>query len=410
MPLPADHGTIGPFRLCQAAEVLLTAPSNRIAGRVHRFRPPTEETMSRYWSAVVHGLTPYVPGEQPKLDNLVKLNTNEHPYGPSPRALEAIRAATGPALRLYPDPNAEALKRALADYHGLRPDQVFVGNGSDEVLAHAFLALLNQAQPLWFPDITYSFYPVYCGLYGIRHETVPLADDYSIRADDYLPTPERRAGGIIFPNPNAPTGRLMTLAEIERVLAANPDVVVVVDEAYVDFGGKSAAGLVDRYSNLLVVQTFSKSRALAGLRVGFALGHRDLIEALDRVKNSFNSYPLDRLAIAGAVASVQDEAHFQECRLKVMATREVMATCLRALGFEVLPSAANFIFVRHPERDAAELAAALRERAIIVRHFRLPRIDQFLRITVGTDEQCGILIEALKDILGQCVCHPGGHH
>ncbi len=356
--------------------------------------------MSRYWSAVVHGLTPYVPGEQPKLDNFVKLNTNEHPYGPSPLALEAIRAVTGATLRLYPDPNAEALKAALAGYHGLRADQVFVGNGSDEVLAHAFLALLKQEQPLWFPDITYSFYPVYCGLYGIRSETVPLAGDYSIRTEDYLPGPGRRPGGIIFPNPNAPTGRLMPLADVERVVAANPEVVVVVDEAYVDFGGDSAIPLVDQYPNLLVVQTFSKSRSLAGLRVGFALGHPTLIEALERVKNSFNSYPLDRLAIAGAVASVQDEAHFQACRRKVMATRETLVTGLSGLGFEVLPSAANFIFVRHSTRDAAELALALRQRAIIVRHFRLPRIDQFLRITVGTDEQCSSLVDALAEILG----------
>jgi len=365
--------------------------------------------MSRYWSAIVHGLTPYVPGEQPRLDNLVKLNTNEHPYGPSPLALEAIRAATGDSLRLYPDPNAEALKASLAAYHGLRPDQVFVGNGSDEVLAHAFLALLGQEQPLWFPDITYSFYPVYCGLYGLRHVVVPLADDFSVRADDYLPGPGRRAGGIIIANPNAPTGRLLSLPEIERIVAGNPGIVVVVDEAYVDFGGRSACRLVDRYGNLLVVQTFSKSRALAGLRVGFALGHPQLIEALGRVRNSFNPYPLDRLALAGAVASLQDEGHFQACRQRVMATREALAVSLGALGFEVLPSAANFIFVRHPERDAAELAAALRQRAILVRHFRLPRIEQFLRITIGTDDQCRILVDALKELLGRCVCQPGGH-
>jgi histidinol-phosphate aminotransferase len=355
--------------------------------------------MSRYWSHVVHGLTPYVPGEQPRLDNLVKLNTNEHPYGPSPRALAAIQSAAVATLRLYPDPNAEALKTALAEYHGLRPDQVFVGNGSDEVLAHAFMALLNQERPLWFPDITYSFYPVYCGLYGIQSETIPLAEDFSIRAQDYLPTPHRRAGGIIFPNPNAPTGRFMTLADVEQVVAANAEVVVVIDEAYVDFGGDSAVGLVERYPNLLVVQTFSKSRALAGLRVGFALGHPALIEALERVKNSFNSYPLDRLALAGAVASVQDEAYFQESRRKVMATRANLVAGMAGLGFEVLPSTANFIFTRHSNWEAAELALALRQRAIIVRHFRLPRIDQFLRITVGTDDQCAILISALAELL-----------
>ena len=354
--------------------------------------------MSRFWSAVVHGLTPYVPGEQPKLDNLVKLNTNEHPYGPSPKALEAIRAATGDALRLYPDPNADALKAALAQRHGLQPSQIFVGNGSDEVLAHAFMALLKHDQALWFPDITYSFYPVYCGLYGVAHRKIPLTDTFEINVDDYLPHGDERAGAIIFPNPNAPTGRLLTLAEVERVVAGNPDAVVLLDEAYVDFGGESAIALVNRYPNLLVVHTFSKSRSLAGLRVGFAAGHPDLIEALERVKNSFNSYPLDRLAIAGAVASVEDEAYFQDSCRKVIATREQLVTDMQALGFEVLPSGANFIFARHPQHDGAALTAALRQRAIIVRHFKQPRIDQFLRITIGTDAQCQTLVQALREI------------
>jgi histidinol-phosphate aminotransferase len=355
--------------------------------------------MSRFWSAVVHGLTPYVPGEQPKLDNLVKLNTNEHPYGPSPRALEAIRGATNDALRLYPDPNADALKAALAKRFGVQAKQVFVGNGSDEVLAHAFMALLKHDKPLWFPDVSYSFYPVYCGLYGVAHQTVPLADDFSIRADDYLPRDGQQAGAIIFPNPNAPTGRLMSLADVERVLAGNPDAVVLVDEAYVDFGGESAVTLVERYPNLLVVHTFSKSRSLAGLRVGYAIGHVDLIDALERVKNSFNSYPLDRLALAGAVASVEDESHFQRSCRQVIATRETLVAQMQALGFDVLPSAANFIFARHPQRDGAELAAALRQRAIIVRHFKQARIDQFLRITIGTDAQCAALVTALGEIL-----------
>jgi len=358
-------------------------------------RPP----MSRYWSAVVHGLTPYVPGEQPKLDNLVKLNTNEHPYGPSPKALEAIRHATSDALRLYPDPNADALKAALAQRHGVKPNQVFVGNGSDEVLAHAFQALLKHDGELWFPDVTYSFYPVYCGLYGIAHRVVPLADDFTLRVEDYLPRDGQRAGAIIFPNPNAPTGRLLPLEAVERIVAGNPEAVVLVDEAYVDFGGDSAIALVDRYPNLLVVHTFSKSRSLAGLRVGFAIGHPDLIEGLERVKNSFNSYPLDRLAIAGAVASVEDEAFFQASCRQVVATREQLVAQMTALGFEVLPSAANFIFARHPGHDGAALAAALRQRAIIVRHFKLSRIDQFLRITVGTDAQCDALVAALREIL-----------
>lgn len=352
--------------------------------------------MSRYWSAVVGKLTPYVPGEQPRLPNLVKLNTNENPYGPSPKVLEALRAETGDSLRLYPDPNADRLKEAVAAYCGMTPKQVFVGNGSDEVLAHVFLGLLKHDKPVLFPDITYSFYPVYCGLYDVAFETVPLTEAFAIRPADYA----RPNGGIVFPNPNAPTGRALTLAGIEQMLAANPDSVVVVDEAYIDFGGESAIPLVAKYPNLLVVQTLSKSRSLAGLRVGFAVGHEDLIEALERVKNSFNSYPLDRLAIAGAVAAMEDRDHFEQTRQAVIRSREALVQELAALGFDVLPSAANFIFARHPQRDAGELAAALRARSIIVRHFRQPRIEQFLRITVGTDAQCQALVSALREILG----------
>ena len=355
--------------------------------------------MSQYWSAVVRGLTPYVPGEQPKIDNLIKLNTNEHPWGPSPRALEAIRAATHDGLRLYPDPNCDALKAELARHHGLQTSEVFVGNGSDEVLAHAFMALLNHPGGLWFPDITYSFYPVYCGLYGIPYRTLPLTEDFSIRVEDYLPRDGQAAGAIIFPNPNAPTGRLLSLTDVERIVAGNPQAVVLIDEAYVDFGGESAVSLVSRYPNLLVCHTFSKSRSLAGLRVGYAVGQPPLIEALERVKNSFNSYPLDRLALAGAVASVQDDAYFRESCAKVIATREALVADLRGLGFEVLPSAANFIFAQHPKHAGALLTARLRERAILVRHFKLPRIDNFMRITVGTPEQCQALVGALRDIL-----------
>ncbi|HMM54108.1 MAG TPA: histidinol-phosphate transaminase [Candidatus Desulfobacillus sp.] len=359
--------------------------------------------MSRYWSAVVRGLTPYVPGEQPKLPNLVKLNTNENPYGPSPKVLEALRAEIGDGLRLYPDPEAGRLKEAVAAHFGVAPRQVFAGNGSDEVLAHAFLALLRHEKPLLFPDISYSFYPVYCGLYGIGFETVPLAEDFSIRPQDYA----RPNGGIVLPNPNAPTGRALPLADIERMLAANPDSVVVVDEAYVDFGAETAIPLVAQYANLLVVQTLSKSRALAGLRVGFAVGHVDLIEGLERVKNSFNSYPLGRLAIAGAVAAMEDKDHFERMRQAVMRSREALAGGLAALGFEVLPSAANFVFARHPGRDAGDLAAALRARGIVVRHFRQPRIEQFLRITVGTENQCQALVAALREILGQSAPYRG---
>ncbi len=256
--------------------------------------------MSKFWSPFVKDLVPYVPGEQPKLAKLVKLNTNENPYGPSPKAIAAMQAELGDNLRLYPDPNGERLKQAVADYYGVQPNQVFLGNGSDEVLAHAFHGLFQHDRPLLFPDISYSFYPVYCGLYGIPFEAIELDQQFQIRVDDYL----RPNGGIVFPNPNAPTGCLLPLVAIERLLQAHPDSVVLVDEAYIDFGGETAIGLVDRYPNLLVTQTLSKSRSLAGLRVGLAIGHPELIEALERIKNSFNSYPLDRLAIAGAAVVI----------------------------------------------------------------------------------------------------------
>ncbi len=356
--------------------------------------------MSRFWSALVNELKPYVPGEQPKLEQLIKLNTNEHPYPPSPRALEAIRTATNDSLRLYPDPNADALRQALARRYQVRPEQVFVGNGSDEVLAHAFMALLKQERPLYFPDITYSFYPVYCRLYGVEAQQIALAEDFSLRVEDYLPRDGARAGAIIFANPNAPTGRALSLKEVERIVAGNPDAPVLVDEAYIDFGGESAISLVDRYPNLLVIHTLSKSRALAGLRVGYAIGDVALIEALTRVKDSFNSYPLDRLALAGAVAAVEDEEHFQRGCAQVIANREQLVAAMTGFGFEVLPSAANFIFARHPAHDGAALAAALRSRAIIVRHFKLPRIDQFLRISIGTEAECAALVSALQEIVG----------
>ena len=349
--------------------------------------------MSKFWSAVVHGLTPYVPGEQPKLANLVKLNTNENPYGPSPRVLDAVRAEAADTLRLYPDPGSDRLRAGIAALHDVGAEQVFVGNGSDEVLAHAFLALLKHERPILFPDITYSFYPVYCGLYEIAFRTVPLSESFEIKLADYL-SPN---GGGIFPNPHAPTGGLLALDEIERLLAGNPDSVVVIDEAYIDFGGESAVSLVARYPQLLVTRTLSKSHALAGLRVGYAIGQVHLIEALNRVKDCFNSYPLDRFAQAGALASIEDRAWFESICAKVVATRTRLVAEMEALGFEVLPSAANFVFARHPAHDGAELAASLRERSIVVRHFKNPaRIAPFLRITVGTDAQCDALLAALK--------------
>lgn len=356
--------------------------------------------MSRYWNSLVAKLDPYVPGEQPRIQNLIKLNTNEHPYGPSPKVIEAIKAHANESLRLYPDPTALDLRQAIGRRFGLMPEQVFVGNGSDEVLAHVFHALLKHDQPVLFPDITYSFYPVYCGLYEIQYKTVPLDTQLKICVEDYLPsTEERKVGGIIFPNPNAPTGAAHELGEIERIISANQDVVVVVDEAYVDFGAQSAVSLINKYPNLLVVHTLSKSRSLAGLRVGYAMGHADLIQGLDRVKNSFNSYPLDRLALAGATAAIEDQAYFEKMRDAVVRTRDALTNGLKRLGFEVLPSCANFVFAKHPDQDGALLAAALREKNIIVRHFKMPRIDQYLRITIGTDEECAKLLEACELIL-----------
>jgi len=351
--------------------------------------------MSRYWSAFVHNLEPYVPGEQPKITNLIKLNTNENPYGPSPKVLEAISFDVSDKLRLYPDPTSRELKQAIADYYQVNTANVFVGNGSDEVLGHIFHALFQHEPPLLFPDITYSFYPVYCQLYKIDYQTVPLTNDFQIDVDNYL----RENGGIIFPNPNAPTGCLLDLAEIERLLQANTESVVVIDEAYIDFGGETAISLVGAYPNLLVTQTFSKSRSLAGMRIGFAVGHPDLIEALVRVKDSFNSYPVDALASTAGTAAIKDDDYFRKTCNKVISSRDKLTASLKELGFEVLPSAANFVFTRHPQFDAADLAARLRKEGIIVRHFNKRRIDQFLRITIGTQSENQHLLAILDTLV-----------
>ncbi|PLW83273.1 histidinol-phosphate transaminase [Kineobactrum sediminis] len=352
--------------------------------------------MSRFWSDVTRRLTPYVPGEQPRHERLIKLNTNESPYPPSPAVVAAVQQIESDALRRYPDPESARLRQAFADYHGLHPDQVFLGNGSDEVLAHVFQGLLQQQRPLLFPDITYSFYPVWCELYGIRYERVPLGADFSIDTSAFA----RPNGGIIVPNPNAPTGLLLSLAQIRALVAANPDSVVVIDEAYIDFGGESAITLINDFDNLLVVQTLSKSRALAGLRVGVAFGQAALIDGLQRVKNSFNSYPLDAVAQAAVLASLADEDWFRECCDRVIASRERLTRGLEALGFSVLPSAANFILASPGnDRDTGALFLALREQGIIVRYFDKPRIAGYLRITVGTDAQCDALLDALPALL-----------
>ena len=332
------------------------------------------------------------------MQRLVKLNTNESPYGPSPKALAAISQQTTDDLRLYPDPEGVALKKAIANLHGLNPNQIFLGNGSDEVLAHVFLGLLKQKDAVLFPDITYSFYPVYCKLFGIEYKTIPLGSEFEIETSNY----HSPNGGVIFPNPNAPTGRAIPRKDIEALLVKNKDSVLVIDEAYVDYGTESCIPLLRGAScpeNLLVVHTLSKSRALAGLRVGFAVGHPELIEGLERVKNSFNSYPLGRLAQAGAVAAIQDQKHLEETSAKVIQTRTRLVKELESLGFDTLPSRANFIFTRHPKHAGAKLYQALRDRGIIVRHFKSPQIEAFLRITIGTDEQSNELLAALKEIL-----------
>jgi histidinol-phosphate aminotransferase len=350
--------------------------------------------MSRFWTPLIHRLSPYLPGEQPKQDGVIKLNTNENPYPPSSRVLTAVAAATD-RLHLYPDPRAVRLREALAARYDVAPEEVFVGNGSDEVLAHTFQALLKHDAPLLFPDITYGFYPVYSRLYGIRYQEVPLDSTMRLQIADY----RRPCSAILLPNPNAPTGIGLPRDAITALLAEHPDQLVVIDEAYVDFGAESAVPLVARYDNLLVIQTFSKSRALAGLRVGFAIGQRSLIEALERVKDSFNSFPLDCLAVAGAVAAIEDEAWFQETRARVIANREALVHDLSALGFEVLPSQANFVFARHGGRRGTDLAAGLRKHGVLVRHFQKPRIEDFLRITVGTEDQCSRLISVMRSLI-----------
>ena len=352
-----------------------------------------------FWSPRIGALEPYVPGEQPRIENLVKLNTNENPYPPSPMAVDAIQQAAASGLERYPDPTSLALREAVARRHGLQADQVFAGNGSDEVLAHAFFAFFQQAEPLLMPDVSYSFYRVYAQLYGIDCELLPVDEGLRIDVDAMVARARRGCAGLVIANPNAPTGIGLPLARIEQLLAACPERVVLVDEAYVDFGGESALPLIGKYPNLLVVQTLSKSRSLAGLRVGFACGQAHLIDALVRVKDSFNSYPLDRLAVAGAVAAIEDEAWFESTRDKIVDTREGLSLQLEDLGFEVLPSQTNFVFARHPERDAAELAALLRERAVLVRHFKQPRIAQYLRISIGSREQCSVLVQRLQEIL-----------
>ncbi len=352
-------------------------------------------SMSTYWSQTIRNLEPYVPGEQPRDRRYIKLNTNENPYPPSSRALEAIRRATNEALRLYPDPDCHELKNAIAHHYGVSIGQVFVGNSSDEVLALSFLAFFQQDMPILFPDVTYSFYEVYCNLFNIKSRRIPLADDFTIRPMDYV----QDNGGIIFANPNALTGHCVETPRIRKLLEANTHSVVNVDEAYVDFGGETVIPLVKEFKNLLVVQTFSKSRSLAGLRVGLAIGHEELIEGLERAKNSFNSYPLGRLALAGAVAAIEDDDHLQETRRKVMGTRERVLVQLKGMGFEVVPSQANFLLMQHAAVSGKELYDSLRARGILVRYFNKPRVANHIRVTIGTDEEMDRFLESLHSVV-----------
>lgn len=350
--------------------------------------------MSRFWSPAVRALTPYIPGEQPR-ERLIKLNTNENPYPPSPRVERALAEFDRARLRRYPDPESFALRQALAEEYAVEPEQVFVGNGSDEVLALAFQTFFRQDAPLLMPAISYSFYPVYCKLYDIAYRTIALDDRWQIALDAF----DADNGGVVFANPNAPIGHGHSRHAIAELLDRVRHSVVLVDEAYVDFGGESAVPLIASYPNLLVTGTLSKSRSLAGLRLGYAIGSRELIDGLERVKNSFNSYPVDMLASDVAIAALGDKTHFEDCRARVIATREWTCAELEALAFDVMPSQANFLFVRHPQHTGKDLFTALRERGILVRHFDKDGLSDFLRISIGTDEEMQALVQALKALV-----------
>ena len=347
------------------------------------------------WEANVRRVVPYTPGEQPNRPGMIKLNTNENPYPPSPKVAQAIQNFDEDRLRMYPDPTAGALVNALAERYQVKPSQVFVGVGSDDVLAMCFLTFFNSKKPILFPDITYSFYDVWADVFRIPYEVQPLDEDLCIRVEDYY----KENGGVIFPNPNAPTGVLMDLSRIEDIVAHNPDVICIVDEAYIDFGGVSALPLIETYDNLLIVQTFSKSRAMAGARIGYVFGSEKLIKYLNDVKYSFNSYTMDQLTLVTGAAALSDEAYFQETLAKIIATRERVKGQLRELGFTMPDSKSNFLFISHPKVAARELFAMLREKNIYVRYFDKPRIHNMLRVTVGTDEEMDRLIACLKEYI-----------
>lgn len=345
------------------------------------------------WRANIRKVVPYTPGEQPKRTNLIKLNTNENPYPPSKKVQEMMEKVTG--WRLYPDPAATKLVHALAEYHGLKDEQVFVGVGSDDVLAMAFMTFFNSEKPIFFPDITYSFYDVWADLFKIPYEVKPLDENFQIIKEDYM----EPNGGVIFPNPNAPTGVLVDLEFIEEIIRANQDVIVIIDEAYIDFGGVSAKKLLDKYENLLVVQTYSKSRSLAGLRIGYAMGNEELIKAINDVKYSFNSYTMNQPAIAIGAAVLEDEAYFREITKKIIETREWFKKEMKALGFSFADSKSNFVFVTHEKAPAKEIFEAAKKKDIFVRYFDKPRINNYLRITIGTREEMESFLEFVKDFI-----------
>ncbi|NMM65576.1 histidinol-phosphate transaminase [Clostridium sp. P21] len=353
--------------------------------------------MSKYWSEITKSIEPYVCGEQPKDKKYIKLNTNESPYPPSPKVLEAIKNAANGDLRLYPDPDCDELRSTIAEYYNLNKDEIFIGNGSDEVLAFSFLTFFNTNETIVFPDISYSFYPVYAGLYNLKYRLAKLQEDFSIPISEFI----GKNGGVVIPNPNAPTGRYLDVDSIKKILNCNSNKVVIIDEAYIDFGGDSVVELIKDYDNLLVIQTLSKSRSLAGIRVGFAMGNKELIQGLNRVKNSFNSYTIDRVAASAAMAAIKDEDYFKQCVEKIIKTRERIVKKLNSLGFNVIPSEANFIFITHKNYAANDLFIKLREKSVLVRYFNKEKINNYLRVSIGSDEEMDFFIEKFQEIIDE---------
>ena len=351
--------------------------------------------MSKFWNDKIKSISPYVPGEQPKDKKYIKLNTNENPYPPSPNVINKIKSMNLDNMRLYPDPDVTLLKDRIASYYNLKRNQVFVGNGSDEILAFIFMTFFNKSDNIYYPDITYSFYPVYSDLFGLNEIAIPLNKYFEINIEDYF----RLNGHIIITNPNAPTSIALTLKEVEKIIINNPNNLIIVDEAYVDFGAESSVSLIDKYDNLLVVQTFSKSRSYAGMRLGYALGNKDIIEGLERLKFSFNSYTINRISIESAIESFDDDEYFQNCRNKIIETRRYTTSELLKLGFNVLDSKSNFLFISHSNVSAKILYQKLRDNGILIRYFDKPKIDNFLRVTIGTDEEMKEFIKCLKKIL-----------